>query len=322
MDVTIVIPTYNGAERVPTVLEQLRKQIVPANIQWEILVVDNNSQDDLAAVISQQQQTWPEAVPLRSVFEGRQGIAFARQRGVENARGKVVGFLDDDNLPDTDWVAAIYEFAAAHPQAGAIGSQICGKFESPPDPALKPILFYLAINQRGQSPFKYVPAQKGVPPGAGLVVNRAAWLAHVPSSLLLVGRVNQSMLAGEDAEALLHLYRAGWEIWYNPKMKIDHCIANNRLQYTYLRRNLLGIGLSRYYLRMLQLAPWRRPPMTVVYLLSDGLKLLRHLLQHGRTVQQEGIANCEWALLWGTWISPLYLFKVWWQKGQASNGAK
>ncbi|MDB9529816.1 hormogonium polysaccharide biosynthesis glycosyltransferase HpsE [Oscillatoria sp. CS-180] len=315
MDITVVIPTYNGAQRISGVLERLIKQQVPANLQWEVVVVNNNSNDALGKVVQRWQQAWPKTIPLRYVLEPKQGLAFARQCGVEQAAGELVGFLDDDNLPAVNWVAAACQFAQGQPCIGAFGSQVVGQFETPPTPELQPILFYLAINQRGDSPLKYSPAEKGVPPGAGLVVRRQAWLNHVPKSLLLVGRVNQSMLSGEDAEALLHLHRAGWEIWYNPAMKIDHCIPSDRLQWSYLRRNLHGIGLSRYYLRMLALKhTWQRPIMTLLYGMSDSIKLLRHLLKHKGQVSTEGLANCEWMLLLGTLFSPLYLLYVWLKK--------
>lgn len=311
MDISVVIPTYNGAGRISAVLERLQAQQVPDEIRWEVLVVDNNSRDDLATVVAQWQQRWTAIAPLRYVFEKRQGSAFARQQGVEQAHGQLIGFLDDDNLPGDRWVSAACQFFQDRPQVGAAGSEIAGKFETLPAPSIRPILFYLALNQRGDRPLQYVPAEKGVPPGAGLVVRRQAWIQAVPETLLLVGRINQRMVAGEDDEAVLHLHRAGWEIWYNPAMKIDHYISSDRLQWPYLRRNLEGIGLSRYHLRMLKLPYWWQcPVMTVLYILSDCLKLVQHLLKHGQRIQTDVVANCEWALLWGTLVSPFYLLRV------------
>lgn len=310
MDMTVVIPTYNGAERLPALLEKLRLQQVSSTVGWEILVVDNNSQDGTATLVQQYQQNWPAAASLRYVFEPQQGLAFARQCGVENARGEIVGFLDDDNLPGPDWVMAACQFVAAYPQAGALGSQIAGKFEQPPAKELQPVLFYLAINQRGSEPLQYQPKVTGVPPGAGLVVRRQAWLDAVPKKLRLVGRVGQSMLAGEDAEALLYLHRAGWEIWYNPAMKIDHCIAASRVTLGYLRANLYGIGLCRHHLRMLVLPQWQRPIMGGAYLLSDLRRVVLHYLKHRAVLQTNPAVACEMSRLVGTLLSPFYLLRV------------
>jgi glycosyltransferase involved in cell wall biosynthesis len=288
------------------VLERLRSQVNTDAIQWEILVVDNNSNDTTATVVQEYQQQWQ--MPLRYCFEAEQGLAFARQRGVSEAQGQWVGFLDDDNLPDSQWVKAAYEFGQSHPTVGAYGSKISGVFEQEPTPELKPILFYLAIVDRGSQPSQYHPKKNGVPPGAGLVVRRDAWLNAVPPRLFLVGRVGNAMVAGEDLEALVYLHRAGWEIWHNPAMQIQHLIAARRLQPSYFIHMMRGIGLCRHHLRMLLLAKWQQPIATVGYLLSDTYKLLHHWLHHHSTANL--YSACEQARLMGTLISPFYLFKL------------
>lgn len=313
---TVVIPTFNGAERVPAVLECLKSQAVTDAIQWEVLVVDNNCQDKTVEVIQTYRQSWPATVRLRCVSEPKQGLAHARQCGVENARGALVGFLDDDNLPAPNWVSAAWQFACNYPQAGAYGSQIEGKFESPPPASLKPVLFYLAVNQRGSQPVQYHPRSNGVPPGAGLVVRRQVWLDHVPPVLFLVGRVDGSMLAGEDAEALLHLHRAGWQIWYNPEMKIQHCIPTARVTAAYLQANLYGIGLCRYHLRMLALPGWQRPFMSCAYLLSDLRRVVAHYWKNRDSLQTDAAAACEMKRLMGTLLSPFYLMRLRMLSGQ------
>jgi len=127
MDFSVVIPTYNGAERLPKVLDCLQAQEVPPNLQWEIIIVDNNSRDETAAIVEQYQSTWNIDVPLRYVVEPLQGAAFARQTGIRQAHRELVGFLDDDNLPATNWVAEAVEFGQQNPKVGAFG----GKTEIP-----------------------------------------------------------------------------------------------------------------------------------------------------------------------------------------------
>ncbi|NJN86948.1 MAG: glycosyltransferase family 2 protein [Leptolyngbyaceae cyanobacterium SL_7_1] len=307
-DFTVVIPTYNGADRLPAVLERLRSQIHTDSITWEIVVVDNNSGDATAAVVQICQQTWD--FPLRYCFEATQGLAFARQRGVTEARGQWVGFLDDDNLPDPQWVRAAYEFGLAHPRAAAYGSKIVGVFEHDPPAELQPMLFYLAIVDRGTQPSQYHPKKNGAPPGAGLVVRREAWLNAVPPQLFLVGRVGKTMVAGEDFEALFYLHRHGWEIWHNPAMQIQHLIAANRVEPSYFINMMHGIGLCRHHLRMLLLARWQQPIASIGYLLSDSYKLLRHWMGVRVVPKPSLYHTCERARLMGTLISPFYLLKL------------
>lgn len=188
VDLSIVICTYNGAERLPDVLEALKVQNYPPALRWEVIVVDNNSQDATAEVVPAFQTSWPKEVPLRSAFELRQGAGFARHQGVRVAQGELVGFLDDDNIPAPDWVAAAWEFGQAHPQAGSYGSRIQGDFEVEPPPHFERIQAFLALTERGDHPRIYEPSQKILPPSAGLVVRRQAWLDHVPEDQVLSGR--------------------------------------------------------------------------------------------------------------------------------------
>jgi glycosyltransferase involved in cell wall biosynthesis len=310
LNLTIAIPSYNGVSRLPKVLERLKTQDRLDNIKWEVIVVDNNSNDNTAKLIQDYQANWCEDVSLRYCFEAEQGLAFARAKAITEAQGELVGFLDDDNLPAPNWVISAYQFGQEHPQAGVYASQIHGLFEVLPSEQLKPILFYLAINERGSEPYLYQPRQKGFPPGAGLVVRRQVWADYVPKRLFLVGRVGSSMLAGEDTEAMLYIYQAGWEIWYNPAMVIEHIVPSWRLERKYLISLMRGIGLSRFHLRMLMLAHWRRPFAFCLYLLNDGWKLILYYLRYHALFKTDVVADCERERLMATFISPFYLWRL------------
>lgn len=55
LDFTVAIPTYNGANRLPLVLEKLRSQINTENISWEVIIVDNNSSDNTSKIVQDYQ---------------------------------------------------------------------------------------------------------------------------------------------------------------------------------------------------------------------------------------------------------------------------
>ncbi|MEB3181794.1 MAG: hormogonium polysaccharide biosynthesis glycosyltransferase HpsE [Nostocaceae cyanobacterium] len=307
LDFSVVIPTYNGENRLLMVLEKLQAQTGVEKLQWEIIVVDNNSSDRTAKLVQEYQANWQHPFPLRYILEPEQGAAFARTTGVHQAKGELVGFLDDDNLPAVNWIIEAYKFAQNYPQAGALASQIHGAFAVEPPADIKPILFYLAITERGNQPHIYEPRMKGFPPTAGLVVRRDVWRDNVKRQLFFIGRIGSSMIGGEDAESLFYIHKAGWEIWYNPAMEIDHIIPAWRLEKDYLHKLMRGVGLSRYYLRMLLLQPWQKPLFFFLYLLNDTRKLIVHYLRHNKTFYADMVATCEMERLRATWISPFYL---------------
>jgi len=308
-DITVAIPTYNGEHRLPEVLDLLRQQINTENFSWEVLVVDNNSTDNTAKVVGDYQANWPAAYPLKYCWELQQGARFARKRAVAESRSTWIAFLDDDNLPALNWVAAVYAFGQAHPNAGAYGSQIHADYEVPPPENFHQIAPFLAIAERGNQPLWYDSKKKILPPSAGLVVRREAWLEVVPSQLMLTGRVEGNMLTAEDIEMLSYLQKSKWEIWYNPSMEVVHKIPAKRLQRDYLIAFFRGIGLSRYVTRMLSVPPWQRPVAFLAYMLNDLRKILLHLLKYRRAIKSDIVAACKMELFVSSLISPIYIWK-------------
>ncbi len=308
-DFTVAIPTYNGANRLPELLERLRNQLHTENIAWEIIVVDNNSTDDTAKVVQTYQNNWQCPYPLKYCFEAKQGAAYARKLAIEEAKSELIGFLDDDNYPVLNWVSAAYNFAQKYPNAGAYGSQIHPDLEVEAPESFDRIAPFFAITERGNLPLLYEKHKKLLPPAAGLVVRRQAWLASVPMQPILTGRITGNMLTGEDVEMLSYIQKANWEIWYNPEMEIYHKIPNFRLKKEYLIPFFQGIGFSRYVIRMLNINHWYRPIFLLGYMLNDLRKIGLHFLKYGLFLKKDLVASCELELFISSLFSPFYLWK-------------
>lgn len=304
-DFTVVIATYNGADRIGAVLDRLRCQIDTDSIDWEIIVVDNNSSDRTAEVIRQYQTTWPKSIPLRYKFEPQQGAGYARQLGTKVASSPLIGYIDDDNLPWINWVRSAYRFGQQHPEVGVFGSRIRGKFSVAPPANFERIAALLALTDRGPTPIPYRPEAKILPPGAGLVVRRQAWLDNVPDERTLADKFGERE-AGEDLEVVLRIQQAGWPVWYNAHMWMHHEIPRHRLTREYLVALCRGIGLSRYHTRMLSFAPWQRPLMVLPYALNDIKKIVRHLLRYRQQVVTDTVTASEMMLYLSSLVSPLH----------------
>ncbi len=323
MDFTVAIPTYNGEHRLPEILERLRSQTNPANLQWEVLIVDNNSSDRTPQVIQSFQANF--SVVIRCLKETRQGAGYARHTAIRSAQSDLIGFLDDDNLPDENWLNAAYQFAQDYSQAGAYGSQIRGEFEVNPPESLRRILPFLAITERGEKPSCYIRSKGLLPPTAGLVVRKQVWLDYVPEEGILMKlkfKRSDGNHCGEDIEALSYIHRSPWEIWYNPAMKIAHKIPSWRLERSYLLLLFRSIGLSRYVTRRLNVQPWQRPLMLVAYLVNDFQKSLLHYCKYRSQLQTDLAAACEMELFLGSLLSPFYLWQAYlWQANLSQKDA-
>ena len=308
LDFTVAIPTYNGASKLPLVLEKLRSQINTEDISWEVIVVDNNSSDNITEVLENFKAKWPENIPLRYCFEAEQGLAFARQRAIEESKGYFVGFLDDDNLAEPDWVAAAFKFGQEHQKAGAYNGKIIGDFEVNPPENFNKIKPYLAIREHGSQPHLFEPEKLRLPPGAGLVIRKKAWSECVPNKLTLTGRIGKVMVAGEDYEALLYLHKGGWEIWYNPTMCIHHKIPKKRLEKEYLLSLGKGIGLATCQLRMVNAKNWEKPVIFARTILGNLRRITQLFIKYRGQVKNNLISAFELEYFWGSFLSPFYIF--------------
>ncbi len=306
LDFTVAIPTYNGAARLPLVLAALAAQRGTESLTWEIWVIDNNSRDTTAQVVQDYQAQWPCSYPLHYGHEARQGLAYARQRAIELAAGCYVAFLDDDNLPAPDWVQAAYHFGEQHRPAGAFSGRICGRYEVEPPANFSRIAQFLAIRDHGPEARRFRPEHLQLPPGAGLVVRRSAWLAAVPRDLAIAGNQGKLLARGEDYEALLHLHRAGWEIWYNPAMSLDHLIPPWRLERSYLLNLARTCGLATYELRLVTAPPGHGLWLYGRTLLGNLKRLALHLLKYRGRVRTDLIAAFELTFHYYSLVSPFY----------------
>lgn len=105
LDVSICIATFRRPKSLVRLLESLARQKLPEGLGLEILVVDNDSAGRArgeAIAICEIAQS------VRWLFEPRQNIALARNRAVAEARGKWIAFLDDDEVADENWLAALW----------------------------------------------------------------------------------------------------------------------------------------------------------------------------------------------------------------------
>lgn len=110
--ISFVICTYNRSELLARCLKSLSKQISESGRQnIEVLVVDNNSSDGTALVVMQISKVYPR---VRYVFEPVQGLSFARNRGALEARGKYIGYLDDDAVPGEDYINSLFNIIESH----------------------------------------------------------------------------------------------------------------------------------------------------------------------------------------------------------------
>jgi glycosyltransferase involved in cell wall biosynthesis len=238
--VSVIICTYNGAQRLPDTLIHLSKQKV-AGIPWEIVLVDNASNDRTQESAKQQWDTMGSPVPFRLFSHPIPGKTGALQLGFEKALYDYLLVCDDDNWLPSNYVQLVYEIMNEHPEIGALGGKGSPAFERVP-----PQWFAMADSAyaTGMQHAANGALEKDweVLWGAGMVLNRKA-LDKLNSSgfrYLLTTKRGKTIVSGEDDEVCYALKLIDYKIWYDSRLELKHFIPEYRLQEGYLKRLMYG----------------------------------------------------------------------------------
>jgi len=254
LDASIIICAHNPrADYFARVLEALRNQTLPLD-RWELLIVDNASRVPLA---SSWDISWHPSA--RHILERRLGQAWARRRGIEEAAGDLIIFVDDDNVLDHDYLAKAVKIQENWPSLGAWGAGcIKGEFEVEPRESLRSWLPVREVtaprwsNLAGIQLFGESP-DEALPWGAGMCVRKEIAVAYLQSleqsSISMAGRQGDSLFGGDDTEISFVCCSRGLGVGIFPELKMIHLIPQRRVAEDYITRFAEHTSISNSLLR-------------------------------------------------------------------------
>ncbi len=105
--VSIIIPTYNRSESLVDTLESLLKQRCSQNLNFELIVADNNSKDGTRILVEKYEKLFNGR--LQYHFEPRQGRPYALNSAIKKAKGEFIAFIDDDLFLVPDWLEIVWK---------------------------------------------------------------------------------------------------------------------------------------------------------------------------------------------------------------------
>ncbi len=260
--VSVIVCTYNRCGSLRETLKALQGQRAEGGLRLEIVVVDNNSTDRTRDVVHEagRDARWP----IRYVFEGRQGLSHARNRGVQEATGDLVAFTDDDVLPEPGWVQALVEAFLAY-QGDCVGGRILPLWLAPPpqwmtSPHLRKVLWgMLALLDHGDKALMASENDVDVVYGANMAFRKGVLdaLGHFRPDL---GPIGSRQLRGDDTDMVSRLLRAGGRVVYEPRATVHHQVPRERMRMRYLRDRRFHAARSAARMQtplQRRLEPWR-----------------------------------------------------------------
>ena len=110
---TAIICTYNREKYIGPLLEALAANDLPKS-EYEILLVDNNCADNTRGVCETFHREHPD-VQFRYTVEPEQGLSAARNRGIREAKGDCIVYVDDDAYVEPSYLRIYADYFAQHP---------------------------------------------------------------------------------------------------------------------------------------------------------------------------------------------------------------
>ena len=263
---------YNGIADTCALIESIHKII--HSVSYEIIVVDNASREDEAAIIKMQ---YPTVITVRS--PQNLGFSGGNNLGFEIAQGKYLFLINNDTYFETDGIQALINRLESHSEIGAVSPKIC--FAFPPQ----------HIQFAGYTPLSSItmrnePIGMGCPDdGSFFDVPHPSPYLHGAAMLIkreVVNRVGPMpeiyFLYYEELDWCTAMTRAGYVLWYEPLCTVFHkesqrpgqyiwaCSSyptRNRLLYSW--RNFTGMRCSLSILYQMTVAAGKN---SLVYLLK------------------------------------------------------
>lgn len=253
---SLIICTRNRSGSLKNTLEKLASQKYPQE-KLEIIIVDNASTDNTRNVVNHFQDNFP--FQLTYYFEQQLGLSAARNRGVAEACGEIVAFLDDDAYPqDAEWLQNLVN-AFDDPAVSVAGGDLIPVW---PGDGQRPnwihdlLLYYLGITR-----FEFDAVRElnyPLYPWGANIAFRKIQVQKMNGFPLILGRQGDVLLSGEESALCMLLDYSGEKIVYAPGAVVKHVIASNRLHEDWFlnRAKQQGITdaiLEKNYLPMINL---------------------------------------------------------------------
>lgn len=238
--ITAVVCTHNRYDTLGDTLESLANQDMPAE-EYEVLIVDNST--DLDAQVQFWRLTRLDS-NFRLIIEPVPGLSRARNIGMREAAGQVVAYIDDDALPDPQWLRRLAALFEANPQVGIGGGPVEPIWVYPSErPAwLHPWQEgFLTILDRGQ---ECRPLEEDEWLAGTNIAYRRDALRAVGGFSEALGRIGSSLLSNEELVVSQAMTKLGWQAWYEPQAHVVHRVHANRVSQQWFRRRVSWQAVS------------------------------------------------------------------------------
>ncbi|MFT4874876.1 glycosyltransferase [Congregibacter sp.] len=242
MKLDIIFSTYNGSARLGPMLQAFRGLEIPTSLQVSIIVIDNASTDNTAALLRQFQSDLPITVLEQKEPGKNKSLNF----GLQFSTADLVVLTDDDILPNADWLVQLADACRTQPDFDLFGGVIAPHWpKAPPRRLLKSIPLGPA--------YAITPADITTGPcdtsriwGPNMAVRRRVFSAgyHFDERF---GPKGQDYVMGGESEFLQRCQEGGYRGYFVEGARVRHIIRKEQLTPKWLFSRAHRFGRRLFY---------------------------------------------------------------------------
>jgi glycosyltransferase involved in cell wall biosynthesis len=243
MQLSVIICTYNREKFILDSLISIKNQSLTKD-NYEIIIVNNNSTDRTDEICRKFVEDYCKELKIVYVNEVKQGLSFARNRGFQESKGDIIVYIDDDAFVTKDYLKNMIHFFTDIPNVSAIGGKVIPVYENnkeEPRWLSKYIWGIVTKVDMGNKVLEF--SNRKYPAGCNMAIKRDV-LQSVGLFDTNLGRKGRIGLASEEKDIFFRMRNANFHIYYVPNIPVYHNIDNHRLEYEYIKKLCIGIGLS------------------------------------------------------------------------------
>jgi glucosyl-dolichyl phosphate glucuronosyltransferase len=232
--ISVVVCTYNREKFINNCLQSLKNQSL-AQQNFEVLVVDNNSKDRSAEIIKEFIALNKE-LPFFYYHEANQGLSFARNRGIKEAKGTWITYIDDDAEADVDFLKNLKLAIETYRDAVGFGGCVRPKYSEASAPVWMNRFLYGYVGSIDLGPEEKVfSAKMKFPIGCNMTYKK--------DILDKVAGFNNELQARSDDKYIYYeISKISNRVYYIPNAVVQHNIDKERLLFTSFKKLYMKTG--------------------------------------------------------------------------------
>jgi glycosyltransferase involved in cell wall biosynthesis len=229
--VSVVVCTYNRKNLLKSCINSIYAQDYPKS-KFEIIIIDGGSTDGTKELCKQ----FPK---IRFIVESKHGLAYARNKGAELARGSIVAYTDDDCIVDKNWLKNLVAGFQLSKSIVGVGGPV---YPLHPEIIPKKIHVKAALGLYDEG--------ENTKLTQGIITSNSAFKKEIFKTIkfdetLGVTRRGKLILCGEDTAFCQAITTSGYKLLYTPHAKVYHQINNERTKIPYIVKHALHGGITK-----------------------------------------------------------------------------